>query len=155
MPTICRGICLPMPQLALRSILVMGPILTLEIPIAGGNVTTSLNLRLAASASAGALSGSVTLTSGNTTASLTANGTVNAPIQRTLPAPTPAAESPTPENSKKGKKIRKQQLKKKPKKKKKSVFSFPPVVATSGSTWITADGKVASENQQPQSNTSK
>ena len=130
---------------------------TLEIPIAGGNVTTSLNLRVAASAIAGALSGSVTLTSGNTTASLTANGTVNAPIQRTLPAPapTPAAESPTPENSKKGKKIKKQQLKKKPKKKKKSVFSFPPVVATSGSTWITADGKVVSENQQPQSNTSK
>ena len=130
---------------------------TLEIPIAGGNVTTSLNLRVAASAIAGALSGSVTLTSGNTTASLTANGTVNEPIQRTLPAPapTPAAESPTPENSKKGKKIKKQQLKKKPKKKKKSVFSFPPVVATSGSTWITADGKVVSENQQPQSNTSK
>ena len=130
---------------------------TLEIPIAGGDVTTSLNLRVAASAIAGALSGSVTLTSGNTTASLAANGTVNAPIQRTLPAPapTPAAESPTPENSKTGKKIKKQKLKKKPKKKKKSLFTFPQVVATSGSTWITADGKVVSENQQPQSNTSK
>lgn len=123
---------------------------TLEIPIAGGDVTTSLNLRVAASAIAGALSGSVTLTSGNTTASLAANGTVNAPIQRTLPAP-----APTPENSKTGKKIKKQKLKKKPKKKKKSLFTFPQVVATSGSTWITADGKVVSENQQPQSNTSK
>ncbi len=128
---------------------------TLEVPPAGGNVTTSLNLRVAASASAGALPGSVTLTSGNTTASLSANGTVNAPIQRTLPAPAAAAESSTPENSNTGKKIKKQKLKKKPKKKKKSVFSFPQVVATSGSTWITARGNVVSEQDRAQSKTSK
>ena len=128
---------------------------TLVIPLTGGNVTTSLNLRVAASASAGALPGSVTLTSGNTTASLSANGTVNAPIQRTLPAPVAAAESSTPENSNTGKKIKKQKLKKKPKKKKKSVFSFPQVVATSGSTWITAGGNVVSEQDRAQSNTSK
>lgn len=128
---------------------------TLVIPLTGGNVTTSLNLRVAASASAGALPGSVTLTSGNTTASLSANGTVNAPIQRTLPAPAAAAESSTPENSNTGKKIKKQKLKKKPKKKKKSVFSFPQVVATSGSTWITAGGNVVSEQDRAQSKTSK
>ena len=127
----------------------------LEIPIAGGNVKTSLNLRVAASASAGALPGSVTLRSGNTTASLSANGTVNAPIQRTLPAPAAAAESSTPENSNTGKKIKKQKLKKKPKKKKKSVFTFPQVVATSGSTWITAGGNVVTEQDRAQSNTSK
>ena len=86
---------------------------TLEIPSTGGNVTTALNLRVAASASAGALSGSVLLTSG------------------------------------------KQKLKKKPKKKKKSVFTFPQVVAASGTTWITAGGNVVSEQDRAQSNTSK
>jgi hypothetical protein len=121
---------------------------TLEIPLIGGNVTNALlNLRAAASASAGPLSGSVFLTSGNTTASLSANGTVNA---TPLPTPTTATE-----NSKSGKKIKKQKLKKKPKKKKNSLFTFPRVVATSGSTWITADGRVVSENQRSQSNNSK
>jgi hypothetical protein len=125
---------------------------TLETPLTSGNVT-NLNLRVAASAPAGALSGSVLLTIGNTTAMLTANGTVNAP--RTVPAPAPAPEPPAAENSNTGKKIKKQKLKKKPKKKKKSVFSFPQVVATSGSTWITAGGNVVSEQDRAQSNTSK
>ena len=128
---------------------------TLEIPLTGGNVTNApLNLRVAASASEGTLPGSVTLTSGNASATLLANGTVGQ-APRTLPAPPAAAESSTPENSNTGKKIKKQKVKKKPKKKKNSVFTFPQVVATSGSTWITADGRVVSENQRLQSNTSK
>ena len=123
---------------------------TLETPLTSGNVT-NLNLRVAASAPAGALSGSVLLTIGNTTATLTANGTVNAP--RTVPAPAP--EPPAAENSNTGKKIKKQKLKKKPKKKKKSVFTFPQVVASSGTTWITEGGNVVSEQDRAQSNTSK
>ena len=128
---------------------------TLEIPFADGNVTNApLNLRVAASASEGTLPGSVTLTSGNTTATLSVNATVAAQTTpRTLPAPPP--ESPKQENAGAGKKIKKQKVKKKPKKKKNSVFTFPQVVATSGSTWITADGRVVSENQRSQSNTSK
>lgn len=128
---------------------------TLEITPTGGNVTNALlNLRVAASANAETLSGSVTLTSGNTTAALLANGTVGQ-APRTLPAPPAAAESPTSENSAMGKKIKKQKLKKKPKKKKNSVFTFPQVVAASGSTWITADGRVISEKQRPQTKSSK
>jgi len=128
---------------------------TLEIPLTGGNVTNApLNLRVAASASAGTLSGSVFLTSGNASATLLANGTVGQ-APRTLPAPPAAAESSTPENSNTGKKIKKQKVKKKPKKKKKSVFTFPQVVATSGSTWITAGGNVVSEQDRAQSKTSK
>ena len=125
---------------------------TLETPLTSGNVT-NLNLRVAASAPAGALSGSVLLAIGNTTATLTANGTVNAP--RTVPAPAPAPEPPAAENSNTGKKIKKQKLKKKPKKKKKSVFTFPQVVASSGTTWITEGGNVVSEQDRAQSNTSK
>jgi hypothetical protein len=127
---------------------------TLEVPPAGGNFTISLNLRVAASASEGTLPGSVFLTSSNASATLTANRTVGQ-APRTLPAPAAAAESSTPENSNTGKKIKKQKLKKKPKKKKKSVFTFPQVVATSGSTWITAGGNVVSEQDRAQSNTSK
>jgi hypothetical protein len=67
----------------------------------------------------------------------------------------PASESPKQENAVSGKKIKKQKVKKKPKKKKNSLFTFPQVVATSGSTWITADGRVISENQRPQTNSSK
>ncbi len=128
---------------------------TLEIPLTGGNVTNApLNLRVAASASAGTFPVSVTLTSGNTTAALSANATVAAQTTpRTLPAPSP--ESPKQENAGAGKKNKKQKVKKKPKKKKNSVFTFPQVVATSGSTWITADGRVVSENQRSQSNNSK
>jgi hypothetical protein len=128
---------------------------TLEIPLTGGNITNALlNLRVAASASAETRLGSVTLTSGNTTATLSVNATVAAQTTpRTLPAPPP--ESPKQENAGAGKKNKKQKVKKKPKKKKNSVFTFPQVVATSGSTWITADGRVVSENQRSQSNTSK
>ncbi len=128
---------------------------TLEIPFADGNVTNApLNLRVAASASEGTLPGSVTLTSGNTTATLSVNATVAAQTTpRTLPAPPP--ESPKQENAGAGKKIKKQKVKKKPKKKKKSVFTFPQVVATSGSTWITAGGNVVSEQDRAQSKTSK
>lgn len=123
---------------------------TLEIPLIGGNV----NIRVAASASAETRLGSVTLTSGNTTATLSVNATVAAQTTpRTLPAPPP--ESPKQENAGAGKKIKKQKVKKKPKKKKNSVFTFPQVVATSGSTWITADGRVVSENQRSKSNNSK
>jgi hypothetical protein len=130
---------------------------TLEIPLTGGNVTTSLNLRVAATASAGALPGSVTLTSGNTTANLSANGTV---APRPVFSPTPAPEQQNPEISKPGKKIKKPKIKKpkikkKPKKDKNSVFTFPQVAATSGSTWITPDGKVVSESQRSQSSNSK
>ena len=145
---------------------------TLEIPLTGGNVTNALlNLRVAGSASAGPLLGSVTLRSGNTTATLSANGTV---APQPVFYPTPASEQQNPEISKPGKKIKKPKPKKpkpkkpkpkkpetkkpetkKPKKDKNSVFTFPQVAATSGSTWITADGKVVSENERPQSNTSK
>ena len=122
----------------------------LEIPLIGGNVTNALlNLRVAASAIARSLSGSVTLTSGNASATLWANGTVG---QAPPPPPPPP---PPPENPEKEKKIKKQKLKKKPKKKKKSVFTFPQVVATSGSTWITARGNVVSEQDRAQSKTSK
>jgi hypothetical protein len=128
---------------------------TLEIPLIGGNVTNALlNLRVAASASAGTFPVSVTLTSVNTTAALSANATVAVQTTpRTLPAPSP--ESPKQENAGAGKKNKKQKVKKKPKKKKNSVFTFPQVVATSGSTWITAGGRVISENQRSQSNNSK
>ena len=135
---------------------------TLEIPLTGGNVTNALlNLRVAGSASAGPLPGSVTLRSGNTTATLSANGTV---APQPVFYPTPASEQQNPEISKPGKKIKKPKPKKpkpkkpetkKPKKDKNSVFTFPQVAAASGSTWITPDGKVVSESQRSQSKTSK
>ena len=134
---------------------------TLEIPLTGDNATTSLNLRVAGSASAGPLPGSVTLRSGNTTATLSANGTV---APQPVFYPTPASEQQNPEISKPGKKIKKPKPKKpkpkkpetkKPKKDKNSVFTFPQVAAASGSTWITPDGKVVSESQRSQSKTSK
>jgi hypothetical protein len=142
---------------------------TLEIPLIGGNVTNALlNLRVAASASKGTLPNLVFLTSGNTTESLAANGTVNAPPPPTPTPPPPPTPTPTPEcKCKKGPKLKKsqkckcgiesnqQKVKKKPKKKKKSVFTFPQVVATSGSTWITAGGNVVSEQDRAQSKTSK
>gem|GEM_PF-3377862 len=131
---------------------------SLEIPLSGGNVTNALlNLRVASSASAGPLLGSVMLASGNTTATLSANGSV-------APQPviyfTPASEQQNPEISKPVKKIKKPKTKKpkppkKPKKDKNSVFTFPQVVAASGSTWITPDGKVVSESQRSRSSNSK
>ena len=151
---------------------------TLEIPLAGGNVTTSLNLRVAASASAGALSGSVTLTSGSASNSLSATGTVNA--QRTpptQPAPTPepnssksknfnagrpkprktvtyrVPESPKKTKSNAGKKVKKKKFTEKSKKKSREPLS--QVVAVSGSTWITADGKVLSEDERERASISK
>jgi hypothetical protein len=140
---------------------------TLEIPLTGGNITNALlNLRVAASASAEMLPGSVTLTSGSTTATVSVNGTVGkAPPPP--PPPTSTSTSTPVCKCKKNPKVKKSQKckcgiesnqqkgKNKQKKKKKSVFTFPQVAATSGSTWITADGRVVSENQRPQSNTSK
>ena len=148
---------------------------TLEIPLTGGNVTNApLNLRVAASASAETRLGSVTLTSGNTTATLSVNGTVGKAAPPPPPPPPTSTSTSTSTSTftkvckcKKNPKVRKSQKckcgiesnqqkgKNKQKKKKKSVFTFPQVAATSGSTWITADGKVVSENKRPQSNTSK
>jgi len=163
---------------------------SLEIPLSGGNVTNApLNLRVASSANAGRLLGSVTLASGNTTATLSANGTV---APRPVFYPTPASEQQNPEISKPGKKIKKPKIKKPkikkkpkkdknsvfifpqkdkndlftfpqganseftfPQKDKNSVFTFPQAAATSGSTWITPDGKVVSESQRSQSSNSK
>jgi hypothetical protein len=123
----------------------------LEIPLIGGNITNALlNLRVAASAIARSLSGSVTLTSGNASATLSTNATVNAP-----PPPPPECKCKKSQKCKCGIESNQQKGKNKPKKKKKSVFTFPQVVATSGSTWITADGKVVSQNERPQSKTSK
>jgi hypothetical protein len=117
---------------------------------------------VASSASAGPLLGSVTLASGNTTATLSANGTV---APQPFFDPTPASGQQNPEISKPGKKIKKPKPKKtktkkpktpkKPKKDKNSVFTFPKVVAVSGSTWITPDGKVVSESQRSQPSNSK
>jgi hypothetical protein len=96
---------------------------SLEIPLIGGNVTNALlNLRVASSASAGPLLGSVTLASGNKTATLSANGTV---APRPVFSPTPAPGQQNPEISKPGKKIKKPKIKKNPKKDKNSVFTFP------------------------------
>jgi len=95
---------------------------TLEISPTDGNVTATLNLRVAATASAGALNGSVMLTSGNASATLSANGTVSAPPS---PTPTPTPPPPNADNEQKGKKYPKgknnylKEPEKKPKPKKK------------------------------------